>query len=91
MLEGIKDKFDSFIDIADKHVGSHPWLIVILMHEYFRNLYPEDPYISWKSSNGSPMVRISRILDHSIETLNSSKFIGSYFDNISNLMDKIDN
>ena len=90
MLEVIKDKFDRFIDVADKEVSSRPWLIVILMHEYFRNLYPEDPYIPLESSNGFPMLRISRILDHSIETLNSSKIIGSYFDNISNLMDKIE-
>ena len=90
MLEEIKVKFDSFIDIADEHVGSHPWLIVILMHEYFRNLYPKDPYIPLESPNGSPMLRISRMLDNFIETLNSSEIIGSYFDNIANLMDKIE-
>jgi|TARA_Y100000031_G_C8168489_1_gene360550 hypothetical protein len=90
MYNHVKEKFETFVNLAENEAVSRPWLVVILMHEYYRNLYPEDPYIPLESSNGSPMLKISRILDHSIETLNSSKMIGSYFDNIPNLMDKIE-
>lgn len=89
MHEEIKVKFDRFIEVADRHVSSHPWLVVVVMHEYFRNLYPTDPYIPLAGSNESPMDRISNVLDNCIKMLDSSSGIGTYFEHIPNLMERM--
>ena len=36
-------KINNLIKLLDKKVKSHPYIVVISMHELFRNLYPHDP------------------------------------------------
>ena len=39
------------INLLDKKTKSHPYFVVISMHELFRNLYPHDPYIKIEKNN----------------------------------------
>ena len=36
---------DEFFGICDRASETHPWAVCIAMHEYYRSLYPADPYI----------------------------------------------
>ena len=53
-----------FIEIK-KLIKTHPYFAVILIHEYFRNLYPTDPSISFKIKD--PVKRINFLLDDLIK------------------------
>lgn len=86
MLEELKQKFDNFIEVAEQNIHSRPWLVVILMHEYYRNLYPTDPYLPF-DENVSHIDRISKILDNNIELLKKSNFLESYFKEVTDLAD----
>lgn len=79
MLEVLKTKFDRFLALADENVCSRPWLVVLLMHEYFRNLYPSDPHIPF-DKNKSHVDRISSALDTYIDIFQRFDSVDSYFD-----------
>jgi len=83
-LGELKNKFDEFLVLAEEHIHSKPWLVVILMHEYYRNLYPIDPYIPFKDGL-SHTERISLILDKNIEILKNTEYLGSYFSQTTDL------
>jgi ubiquinone/menaquinone biosynthesis C-methylase UbiE len=84
----LKTKFDTFVKLADKNVGSKPWLVVILMHEYFRNLYPSDPHMPFDKD--TPHVeRISSTLDTCVEILQRFSPVGSYYDQSSDRMESV--
>ena len=78
MLDAVRSKFDRFLELAQEHAQSRPWLVVILMHEYFRHLYPADPHIPFNHRE-SPPARITRVLDTCIALLQGAASIGSYF------------
>jgi len=44
-----------------KLVHSHPYFVVIILHEYFRNIFPSDPHIKFKTND--PVKRISMLFD----------------------------
>ena len=44
-------KINNLIKLLDKKAKSHPYIVVISMHELFRNLYPHDPYIKTEKDN----------------------------------------
>lgn len=41
----LKIKFDDFIVTCEKNAKKIPYIVVVLMHDLFRNLFPADPYI----------------------------------------------
>jgi ubiquinone/menaquinone biosynthesis C-methylase UbiE len=54
----------------------YPYLVVIVLHEYFRNLFPHDPHIKFKITN--PKKRILDLQINLIEILRNFKSFGSY-------------
>ena len=45
-VEEIYALLDSFIENCKKNSKKHPYMVVVLMHEYFRNIWPNDPFIT---------------------------------------------
>ena len=78
MSRDLKKKFDVFLALADKNVGRYPWLVVIAMHEYFRHIFPSDPYLPF-SKKISSTARINAVLDNNISLLRQAGYLGSYF------------
>ena len=64
-----------FIEIK-KLIKTHPYFAVILIHEYFRNLYPTDPSISFKIKD--PVKRINFLLDDLIKISKNLQILGNY-------------
>jgi ubiquinone/menaquinone biosynthesis C-methylase UbiE len=89
-VENLKTKFDQFANLAESHILSKPWMIIILMHEFYRNLYPTDPFLPFKE-NESPSQRIYSVLNKSITLIKDSSFIDSYFTHNSSSMTTIIN
>ncbi len=77
MQDGIRSKADAFFRLAADQVDVRPWLVVILMHEYYRNLYPADPHLPF-APGASHLTRIESVLDGAIRCLESFEFTGSY-------------
>jgi len=61
VASGLIDQFVRFLARAEDYVDSHPWLVVMAMHEVFRNLYPSDPYIPF-DPNEPHAARINRVI-----------------------------
>lgn len=81
-LEELQSKFDQFLALAEETVDTQPWLVVILMHEYFRNIFPADPYLPFDASLSHGQ-RAFSVLGKNIDFLRQSRFLGSYFDKTS--------
>ena len=81
-IESTRDLLDHFIALSKSAAKSHPALIVILMHEYFRNLYPTDPFIKTKYSE-DPLSNIYLCLENNINAINVFKNVGSYYPDVS--------
>ena len=77
-LAALKVKLDQFLDLAQAAVEPHPWLVVIAMHEYFRTIYPADPYVGFDERQ-SPPDRVRCVLDSCIGLLEAGAPLGSYF------------
>lgn len=80
-------KLDKFMDTANKMAKSHPELVVISFHEYFRNLYKNDPFIKKKRSQ-DPSKNILIVLDDCINFLNAGKKFGFYSGRFKRLLKK---
>jgi hypothetical protein len=68
--------------ILNKIKKKYPYLTVIILHEYFRNLFPHDPYIKFKILN--PKKRIYNLQISLIKILKNFKNFGSYIINFKN-------
>ena len=38
-------------ELLKKLIKSHPYFVIIILHEYFRNLFPYEPHINYKEKN----------------------------------------
>ena len=47
-MKEVYDLLDKFTEISKKLAFKHPYLVIIAMHEYFRNIWPNDPIIEEK-------------------------------------------
>jgi len=65
-----------FFYYLKKNIKKHPFLCVIILHEYFRNLFPFDQHIKFKIKN--PKKRIHNIQISLIEILKNFRDIGFY-------------
>ena len=83
-IESTRDLLDNFIALSKSIVKKHPALIVILMHEYFRNLYPNDPYIKEHYSD-DPLSNIYLCLQNNIAAIKVFEKIGAYYPETSSL------
>ena len=68
-------KINNLIKLLDKKVKSHPYIVVISMHELFRNLYPHDPYIKTEKDNCK---RVSTTVENLELFIHSACNLGSY-------------
>jgi len=73
MLEKQQNRIFSLLN---KIIKKHPYMVVIVLHEYFRNLYPTDPHIQFKEKN--PIKRISNVQKLLITLIINFKEFGSY-------------
>ena len=48
-ISKITNKVDLFIGQCEKNVEDYPYIIVMLMHDFIRNLYPDDPHIPFNT------------------------------------------
>jgi len=67
---------DGFFKILDKLSIKHPYLVVLVLHEYYRILYSVDNHIPFKKKD--PVSRINDSLKTLIEFSKLSLDIGSY-------------
>jgi ubiquinone/menaquinone biosynthesis C-methylase UbiE len=81
-MEIINKKVNSFFILLNSIVKTKPYFAIMILHEYFRNLYKEDHYLKFSEKNHKK--RIINTLDNLIKLLNILKNIKSYkidFDN----------
>lgn len=71
------DRMNAFLAACQIQVDRHPHLVVILMHELFRNLYPTDPYIPCSDSR-HPLEICAAVLERGIAVLEQFNHIGAY-------------
>lgn len=70
-------KFNKFISLANSMAYTHPELVVICFHEYFRSLYYVDPYIK-KRFKKDQFQNIIQVIENCSNFLNFGKHFGSY-------------
>ena len=73
----LSKKIRLFFKIANNLSATHPELVVISFHEYFRNLYLIDPYIK-KRNHKDPKKNLEIVVTNLINFLYSGKKLGSY-------------
>lgn len=78
-LEAVLRKFDHLISKADSLTATHPYLVVVAMHEFHRNIFTSDPYIPYKNSELPHLDRIDVVLEDCIRFLEAGSAFGSYF------------
>ena len=62
--------------ILEKLSTKHPYLVILILHEYYRSLYSFDPYIKFKIQD--PSKRIKKLIKELINFATLSFKIGSY-------------
>jgi len=77
-MKDVYDLLDKFTEISKKLAFKHPYLVVIAMHEYFRNIWPNDPIIEEKLADDK-LESIILCLKNCLNLLSSAEKIGSYF------------
>ena len=78
-------KINILFDILSKITKTRPYIVILILHELYRNLYNEDKYIPFKVKN--PVQRFDKLIVDLINFANSSNKIGFYktlkFENIT--------
>ena len=69
-------KQKELFQLCKKLIVTHPYLVVIILHEYIRNLYPHDPYIKFKIKN--PIKRINLLQNQLIHICQNLTNLGHY-------------
>ena len=63
-------------NLLSKNIEKKPYLVVIILHEYYRNLYFSDEYYNFKIKN--PFLRLNKVQKECISILKSSIDFASY-------------
>jgi len=71
----LNSKISDLIKLLNKKAKSHPYIVVLSMHELFRNLYPHDPYIKTEKNN---FKRISTTVENLENFIKSGCALGAY-------------
>jgi ubiquinone/menaquinone biosynthesis C-methylase UbiE len=83
---------DDLIDLCKDAAVERPHIVVIVLHEYFRNIWPNDPFILNVLSDDR-LENIILCLKKSITVLENTKFLGSYFsteEDLIHMFNKVD-
>ena len=75
-MEILNKKVNSFFALLNSSVKTKPYFVIIILHEYFRNLYKEDVYLKFSKKNHKK--RIINSLDDLIKLLKILNNIKSY-------------
>jgi ubiquinone/menaquinone biosynthesis C-methylase UbiE len=73
----LRAEVDGFFALAEQNAEVRPWLVVLLMHEYYRNLYPCDPHLPFPAGR-SHLQRIGRVIETATRLLKGAEALGSY-------------
>lgn len=76
-FEELKAISDVFFKECKTLIKDYPWMVCIAMHEYYRNLYPADPYITISTSL-CHTERLYKVCEYLIKFLRSGKKLGYY-------------
>ncbi len=71
-----KSNIKRLFNLLEKLSIKHPYLVILVLHEYYRCLYSYDPYIKFKISN--PSKRIDVLVHKLIDFVSLSLEMGSY-------------
>jgi len=76
----LMDRMDRFMAACEANWERHPALVVVLMHELFRNLYPTDPYIPRPrgQEDRHPLDVCAEVLDRAVVVLEQFQGLGAY-------------
>lgn len=74
----INQLLDEFIEISKINAKTHPFFVVIFMHEYFRNIWPNDPFIK-ETLSDNKVENIKSCLENLINLSKNIQTLGSYF------------
>ena len=80
---------DQFLNLSKSLAQKHPAIVVILMHEYFRNMYPDDPFINSRYAE-DVLTNIYQCLKNNIIILEAFEKVGSYLSHSSDLNAVVD-
>ena len=72
-----KKKIDSFFSKVKKISKTHPMITVLVLHEYFRNIYPADAYIKKRYSEDK-LKNIEKTISKLENIVKSFQSIGNY-------------
>jgi ubiquinone/menaquinone biosynthesis C-methylase UbiE len=72
-----RERLDQLLDGLDEVSQDMPLAVVVIMHELFRNLYPDDPHIPFAKTE-DPLVRLDRVLVWGERMLRNFATMGSY-------------
>jgi len=75
--DSVMDCIVRFMDACEREAERHPSVVVVLMHELFRNLYPTDPYIESDGERHQLDVCLD-VMERGITVLDQFKTFGAY-------------
>jgi ubiquinone/menaquinone biosynthesis C-methylase UbiE len=76
-LDQLKAKSEELFAACRKEAETRPWAVVFAMHEYYRNLYPDDSYIPFKK-NQDPTERLYDATEGCLSFLAGAGYLGAY-------------
>lgn len=69
--------------LIESIINKYPYFVIIILHEYLRNIEPFDPYIGFKIND--PKKRILKLQKKIIEFIHLLRFFGNYKIKFNNL------
>ena len=85
-MKKISNNQKNFFFYIDKYIKKYPYFCIIILHEYFRNLFPHDPIIKFKKNN--PETRIYDLQKKLMFFLRNLESFGSYKINLKDLTNR---
>ena len=71
------EKLSNLVTCLENIADKHPYIVIMLMHEVERNLYPSDPFIESKDHRHT-MDRVGDVIENVINIAQSYATFGSY-------------
>ncbi|MBL6934854.1 MAG: class I SAM-dependent methyltransferase [Alphaproteobacteria bacterium] len=78
----MSETIDALVEALEAIAGPHPYMVVMLMHEVTRNLYPSDPYIAFTDDRHA-LQRIADVMENAAHIATAYATVGSYGDLIN--------
>ena len=72
-----KEKIEKMFECLDSVKETHPYVVVMLLHDLARNIYPSDPFIPFEKDIHR-LDYINKTVPEYIDTINCFKKWGGY-------------